>query len=479
MTRILHIFRKDVRHLWPHATASILMMALAAILDPTYASGGQSTAYSLLAGFALPLACWNLIIAAIHEEKLPGDRQYWLTRPYSWKELLAAKALFVAAFINVPLFVWHVAAFAAVGVPLGEHLPALLWRQLFFSAFYILPIAALAAITRGLGQLILTVLVGLLPVALLNTFLFARFRINWVGMEGMMMAAVAATVSIGVAAILVLQYSRRATRLSRVMAGLVAVSVVSVVVAGGKLSSGARPHAENSAISISLDTQIKRNSTVMASGGRDIVTLDIPVLVEGVPADVDLVQNEMTVSIEGIEKRTWRAPGIRDGGFHEMSTGSAWLTLFVPRYSLDWLGAHQATVYGSVDFRAFGHRQILPLPRGHSVVVPRVGVCSDTRDERGFISLVCYTPHPRASVTIGTTRNRLNWIIPQGLVETSIPTSIGFEPLMKFTSLLSYRNWEEIGVTQLMAAEPLPPIRITFELSGVDLSEYVVGGKRQ
>jgi hypothetical protein len=110
------------------------------------------------------------------------------------------------------------------------------------------------------------------------------------------------------------------------------------------------------------------------------------------------------------------------------------------------------------------------------VVVPRVGVCSDTRDQRGFISLICYTSFPRASVTIGTTRTRLNWIIPQGLVETSIPTSSGFEPLMRFTSLLSYRNWEEIGVTQLMAAEPLPPIRVSFELPGVDLSQYVVGG---
>ena len=474
MTNALHIFRKDVRHLWPHAAASVILMALAAILDPTYASLGQSTAYSLLAGFALPLACWNLIIAAIHEEKLPGDRQYWLTRPYSWKGLLAAKALFVAAFINLPLFVWHFIVFAAVGIPLGEHLPALLWRQVFFSAFYILPIAALAAITRSLGQLILTALLGLLPVALLDMFLFARFRINWVGMESLMTAAIAATLWIGVVVILVLQYSRRQTRLSRVVAGAVAVSLVLVVFAGGKLSSGVRPPAENSAIRISLDTQEARHSTIVPSGSRVNVTLDIPVRVEGVPPDVDLVQNEMMVSIEGIEGRTWRPPGRAEGGFHDVSAGTAWLTLFVDRHALDWLGPHQAKVYGSADFRAFGHRQILPLPRGHSVVVPRVGVCSDTRDDRGKISLVCYTPFPRASVTIGTTRNRLNWIIPQGLVETSIPTSSGFEPLMKFESLLSYRNWEEIGVTQLMAAEPLPPMRISFELSGVDLSEYVL-----
>src|ERR1035438_7151012 len=137
MTRILQIFRKDIRHLWPQAAASLILMALAAILDPTYINGRQkSLSYSLLVGFALPLACWNLIIAAIHEEKLPGDRQYWLTRPYFWKELLTAKALFVLVFINLPLLVWHFGAFAAVGIPLGEHLPALLWRQLFFSAFY-------------------------------------------------------------------------------------------------------------------------------------------------------------------------------------------------------------------------------------------------------------------------------------------------------------------------------------------------------
>jgi hypothetical protein len=478
MTRILQIFRKDVRHLWPQAAASLILMALAAILDPTYTNEPQSLSYSLLLGFALPLGCWNLIIAVIHEEKLPGDRQYWLTRPYSWKELLTAKALFVLAFINLPLFVWHVGAFAAVGIPLGEHLPALLWRQLFFSAFYILPVAALAAITRSFGQVILTALLVALPVALLDSLLFARFRINWVGMESMMTAVIAATVSIGVLAILLLQYARRATKLSRIVAGGVAVVLVVVVFAGGKLSSGAVPHVQDSAIRISLDPRSGLHRTVERSMRKDMLTLDIPVRLEGVPADVYLIQNGITVSIEGKENRSWRVAGGPYIGFHDVESGTAGLTLFASRYTLDWLGAPPAKVYGSAEFRAFGRTQILPLPRGHSVVVPRVGVCRDTRDERGLISLVCYTPQPRASVTIGTTRNRLNWIIPQGLVETSIPTSSGFQPLERFTSLLSYRNWEEIGVTQLMSAEPLPPVRIRFELPAVDLSEYVVSGNK-
>jgi hypothetical protein len=48
---------------------------------------------------------------------------------------------------------------------------------------------------------------------------------------------------------------------------------------------------------------------------------------------------------------------------------------------------------------------------------------------------------------------------------------------MRFTSLLSYRNWEEIGASQLMTAEPLPPVQVRFELSDINLREYEVGQK--
>jgi hypothetical protein len=45
---------------------------------------------------ALPLflAACILAIAAVHEDRLTGDRQFWVTRPYLWKSLLLAKALF-------------------------------------------------------------------------------------------------------------------------------------------------------------------------------------------------------------------------------------------------------------------------------------------------------------------------------------------------------------------------------------------------
>ena len=53
----------------------------------------------------LPLVAWYLIARLIHAETLPGDRQFWITRPYRWQSLLGAKVLFVLVFLNLPMTV--------------------------------------------------------------------------------------------------------------------------------------------------------------------------------------------------------------------------------------------------------------------------------------------------------------------------------------------------------------------------------------
>jgi len=53
----------------------------------------------------LLLTWWFLIVRAVQSEALPGDRQYWITRPYEWKKLLAAKLLFIGVFVHLAAFV--------------------------------------------------------------------------------------------------------------------------------------------------------------------------------------------------------------------------------------------------------------------------------------------------------------------------------------------------------------------------------------
>ncbi len=75
---------------------------------------------------------------------------------------------------------------------------------------------------------------------------------------------------------------------------------------------------------------------------------------------------------------------------------------------------------------------------------------------------------------VGTAGSRANWIVSPKSMEKSIPTESGFQPLMKFDSIVSYRDWAQAGDIKLIAAQPLPPCRVTFRLFPVALREYLV-----
>jgi hypothetical protein len=108
MNQIVHIFKKDVRHHW--LEIAICQAALVAYLwnemhgwEPHETAFGIARYWSGAIYVLLPIGWWALIIRVVQSESLVGDRQFWTTRPYEWKKLLAAKALFVLIFINIPL----------------------------------------------------------------------------------------------------------------------------------------------------------------------------------------------------------------------------------------------------------------------------------------------------------------------------------------------------------------------------------------
>ena len=101
----LHIFRKDARHLRLEISGVFLLLFfLIATGVQTWEGlqrrGGPSFGSEGPLSVLLAVA-WSLLIArAIQTEALPGDRHFWLTRPYSRASLVLSKALFVGAFIN-------------------------------------------------------------------------------------------------------------------------------------------------------------------------------------------------------------------------------------------------------------------------------------------------------------------------------------------------------------------------------------------
>src|SRR6267143_156173 len=165
MNQILHIFRKDVRRHWPEILISLALLALFTRhqLHPWQNSNAFSSIsplFYLLAGrYITPakILVWAfLVIRVVQGESLVGDRQWWVTKPYEWWNLLATKLLFIFIFISLPLFHVHLLLLHEFGFPIVPNLSTLLLAQLALYFVLFLPALLLASLTKSFGQLLLT-----------------------------------------------------------------------------------------------------------------------------------------------------------------------------------------------------------------------------------------------------------------------------------------------------------------------------------
>jgi len=151
MRQALRIFCKDARQFW---------IEIVVVLVPMFCfpSSNSHTLGTLGLTLLLPLACLFLIMRVFHGDAIPGDRQFWVTRPYDRKSLLAAKTMFIIAFVNLPLIIMQAVILASHDFPVAANLSGLLWEQFLLSVAIFLPAAAMASITATTAQFFLSFL---------------------------------------------------------------------------------------------------------------------------------------------------------------------------------------------------------------------------------------------------------------------------------------------------------------------------------
>ena len=226
MRDALRIFRKDVRHLWPR-----ILLVVAAEMAASWAGSAPAPArnwavVSLFLRLVRWFVQWYVIIGVVHEESLVGDRQYWLTRPFSPKSLLLAKVLFCFAFINAPILFTDAATLAIRGLSPLAFLPALIAVQFFVLALVEVPALALASITTGVVRAVWVFLGSFIGFYLLVMVLTSSRPIdsNWGSLEWVHALAGSGIGIVAAAAVVVVQYARRDAALRGVLAvGLVAL----------------------------------------------------------------------------------------------------------------------------------------------------------------------------------------------------------------------------------------------------------------
>ena len=100
MKLVLHIFRKDFRHLRVYL-AGWLGLLIVAPFVVTFEFRLQVFSIVLIA--ALKIVLLTLIISSlVHSDSLVGSRSFWLSRPVSPTQLLAAKLFFLAGTLIFP-----------------------------------------------------------------------------------------------------------------------------------------------------------------------------------------------------------------------------------------------------------------------------------------------------------------------------------------------------------------------------------------
>jgi hypothetical protein len=398
MEQVLRIFRKDVRRLSPGIVAVIAVFIVHAVIDARtpmlYPRGARMDSISTLLNMFLPLAIWFLIAQVIFQEAIPGEQQFWLTRPYHWSKLLASKVLFVVAFISVPLFLSDCYILAMQGLPVRGDFIELLFRQVIVAAVFILPSFAIAAVTAGLAQFLLGWFVLLLAFVSTAVLLSTMYG-NHVGISidriSSFSFVVLAVIACGV---VVWQYARRNTLAARLV---LLATTCGFLIAPMGLSFGRRfhpPETVQQEPSNRFDVRIAFDPSTRVSAKQEWETppeghvrIRIPLTVVGLTDEQELHGSATsTIYADG---RTWPGHDGFYGGSLDEKDGRYWQTLFLEKKTFDQFKGRPVNLHISYNLDVLKDELEATIPvTNPSFSVPGVGVCHSNLDVPQF-QLTC------------------------------------------------------------------------------------------
>jgi hypothetical protein len=303
MRQALHIFKKDLRYL-RYEVALILGIALVFAALHARAHGVGDPWWAEIALVATAVFLIGRLVLA---EAIPGDRQFWITRPYRWQSLLGAKLLFIIAFVNVPVLLAHLFILILDGFPLGASVAGLLWSQFLLFSVVSLPFAALATLSSGMAPFIFSQLIALAAAFGIWEMLVpsATSRLGgavWVRYSIALLAVVAIAIPV-----IVIQYKSRRTLFSRAYAlgGIVLGAVVFV----------ALPWSATLALQSYVSKDPSLGSSIMIGLGhvsgqafwlarvRPKVELHLPISIQGIPEGTEFQADALSIALHSPDGR--------------------------------------------------------------------------------------------------------------------------------------------------------------------------------
>jgi hypothetical protein len=384
--QIWNIFRKDLRHHWREIAASLALLAGFVWIEVRewsrhgeVALGANAFIDQVLPSLVVPLLpiSWIfLVVRAVQGESLVGDRQFWVTRPYDWTKLAAAKALFVLTFINLPLFLADIVLLALAGFPPSRYLGGLLWMQAIWIVLLLLPTAALSAVTASIGQMLLAML------------LIALFGIGFGVLSGLVpnsnfageVGAVYILLLLVTACVVLLrQYSRRKTAQSRWLIVGLAVAVVLIMVATPYRTLIARAYPLTTSAELPLQLTLMPGQAPTpdeAVFAGDQVPIRFPLSLSGLPKDSLVELNGAILTLTNAQGAHFDTGWEGRYGLLFRDQKTAEQTFYIKRAVFDQMKSspvHAQLVLAFVLYHDRHQRQLV-VPRGE-FSLPELGLC--------------------------------------------------------------------------------------------------------
>ena len=416
MKQILHIFAKDCRHFWPEILISVALVgALVRVYPNSWLSesglhavvGGVFLPNMLEGGFLpglltmlVPVSWWLLIARVIHAEALVGDRQFWVTRPYEWKKLLGAKALFLVVFLYVPLLIGQCLLLLRAGFHPLSFVPGLLFNVLLITAVIVLPLLAVTTVTATFARVtmtLLTALVCFIGYVVISLYLSDNATIPYRDHVSLPLTFCFCGV------VVVLQYAFRRVWVSRLV--LAALPIL-LVLTGMTLSESDEVRRDYPRASAGQEAPVQlallRDGPHPATAYLDRskqVQVSIPLQVSGVAEGYALVSGPMKVSVNAAHGSYWNSAWqAQNNQYYLPGTSESWINFQMSRAFFDQVRTAPVTLHFTVALTRVqaGNVRSIPLPM-QDFSVPDFGICSPQADvfRSRFLGVACrFALHP-------------------------------------------------------------------------------------
>lgn len=497
----LHILKKDVRRLWPAILASLAVLASLARQDRWRLDWGSGPTESYL-NLLVPVLWACLLALAVDQEPIPGDRQFWLTRPMPRGALLGAKLLFALLFVHLPALIADCYVLGAHHFSPITYAPQLLSNQIVLACALTLPAMALASLVRSFSHFVLE----LAAVAAAFVIFAGPYTPAMYQPDTLSSARTLPLIGIVAAAgalILAAQYFGRRVLFSRavaIAAGIAATLTFTLLLPPAALAirSALSPAAETP--SIALDPSPRPPYSSWGPAGMIAIPVRIAGLPEGTFAVGDTVRSELIAAAGAHYAETRRLrydPTSRETHQFRLTISEwdqrpkPWLLLIVNPRLLPALLTGPATVRGEAALSVYRYGSPIVLPVGASAAVP-AGRCATRLAEdplqNSRILVSCESPvrdNFGARVRLSSPAVSRDWKTMLFPVHAPLGPRVDWlSPLYRDVTFFNVSDRvDPFAVPRAAAADarieitpriPLGVAAVRYEFRSIDLQPYVV-----